>query len=132
MNPTDLPKGGDELCATNNAPVAVPKSDSTEEPTIQSAQSASKGQQTSNPDAGLTELVAVLADGYNWSWTRMISERNAADAFLSLLARYGFIETIDHPLGGHVWRVGDKLYGRTDQMPLKRFKRLHAQQEDEQ
>lgn len=69
----------------------------------------------------LEKVVANLADRYAWNWTNMSSHRNAADACLELLAREGLIEQCEHPLGGQVWRVNGKLFGRTDEMTLKKF-----------
>ncbi len=70
----------------------------------------------------LEKLVKHLSDPYEFNWTRVISHRGAADIFLQLLVDGKFIEGRDHPYGGKVWKVGRKLYGRTDGVSLKSFK----------
>lgn len=77
--------------------------------------------------AALERVVEGLADGYKWNWTRMMSHRDAADCALDVLAKLGLIEQIDHPLGGTVWRVGNRLFGRTDGISNKRFTAIMRQ-----
>lgn len=61
----------------------------------------------------LESTVAKLADEMEWNWTRQgLSERCAADMVLRLMAREGLIEHENHPLGGNIWKVNGKLYGR--------------------
>ena len=72
----------------------------------------------------LERVVENLADGMIWNWTRMLSERDAADAALRLLANEGLIEQREHPWGGRIWRVNGKLFGRTDGITLKKFETL--------
>lgn len=62
----------------------------------------------------LEKLVEELADGMKWNWTRMCSNRDAADVVLARMAQLGMIQKAAHPLGGHIWIVNGKLYGRTD------------------
>lgn len=69
----------------------------------------------------LERVVEGLADGYKWNWSRMMSHRDAADCVLDTLAKLGLIEQIEHPLGGTVWRVGKRLFGRTDGITSRRF-----------
>lgn len=70
--------------------------------------------ETNRTSKGLEEVVAVLADANNWNWTRMMSERNAADCVLGLMARVGLIKEKDHKLGGKIWTVNGKKFGRLD------------------
>lgn len=73
----------------------------------------------------LEKVVATLADQYEWNWTRQgLSERAAADAVLSLMARHGLIQQRHHRLGGLVWKVNESLYGRTDGVTLDNFEAL--------
>lgn len=69
---------------------------------------------TSQSESQLENVVAELADPYEWNWTKTLSERDAADAVLGLLHRNGLIEYKRHPLGGNIWRCNGKLFGRTD------------------
>lgn len=62
----------------------------------------------------LEKVVKEMADGYRWNWCDMSNHRNAANAFLGVLAREGLIEEREHPHGGLVWRVNGRLFGRTD------------------
>ena len=64
--------------------------------------------------ARVAPLVRWLADGYEWSWMRSVSERCAADAVLERMAALGLIGCDEHPLGGRVWKVNGRRYGRTD------------------
>ena len=59
-------------------------------------------------------LVQKLADEYDWNWTRMLSERDAADAVLRLMAGLRLIRRRKHRFGGDIWitPTGLKL-GRT-------------------
>jgi hypothetical protein len=45
---------------------------------------------------------------------RSVSERCAADAVLERMAALGLIGCDEHPLGGRVWKVNGRRYGRTD------------------
>ena len=72
----------------------------------------------------MEELVKHLSDPYKFNWTRMISHRDAADQMLGMLAENGFIDGREHPYGGKIWKVGNKLYGRTDGVSLSNFKKL--------
>lgn len=72
----------------------------------------------------LEKVVKILADGYIWNWTEMVSCRNAADGVLRLLAYEGLIDGRRHPSGGLVWRVNGKLFGRTDSITHKNFTEL--------
>lgn len=58
---------------------------------------------------------------FKWHWTRVMSCRDAAEAFLDLLAREGLIEQRRHPYGGQVWRVNGKLFGRVDGVTHEKF-----------
>lgn len=61
-------------------------------------------------------VVAVLADPMAWNWCENFgNKRQAADAALDLMARMGLIEHHQHPLGGNIWKVGEKSYGRIDE-----------------
>ena len=62
----------------------------------------------------LEKVVADLADEYAWTWTRMVSHRDAADCVLHRMADAGLIEEFEHPFGGRIWRCNGKLFGRTD------------------
>lgn len=86
-----------------------------------------KGKTALAPSKCSTALECVvenLSDGYKWNWTRVMSHRDAADAALRLLANEGLIEQADHPLGGQIWRVNGKLFGRTDEITHKKFDEL--------
>ena len=63
----------------------------------------------------LEKVVANLADPIAWNWAKSISEREAADMVLKLMANNGLIGHKQHPLGGNIWIVNGKLYGRTDE-----------------
>jgi len=62
----------------------------------------------------LIPVVSELTDGREWSWTRIVSERDAARRMLMLLEKRRLIEHRPHPHGGDVWRVNGELFGRTD------------------
>lgn len=73
----------------------------------------------------LEVVVADLADPMEWNWTRQgLSERDAADGVLRLMVRSGLIEHRRHPLGGDIWKVNGKLYGRLDNITLEKFDAL--------
>lgn len=65
------------------------------------------------------------ASRHKWHWTRVMSCRDAAEAFLELLAHEGLIEQRRHPYGGQVWRVNGKLFGRVDGMTHENFDAAH-------
>jgi hypothetical protein len=67
-------------------------------------------------------LVEWLSDGYVWNWTRMHSDRDAAQIVLGRMAELGIIKHAPHPWGGNIWIIGDKLFGRTDGIELKNGK----------
>lgn len=69
---------------------------------------------TNQSESQLEKVVADLADPYEWSWTKALSQRDAADAVLGLLNRHGLIDYKKHPSGGYIWRCNGKLFGRTD------------------
>lgn len=87
---------------------------------------AMKNHSATNEDVKrkLQRVVKDLADGIAWNWCNMASHRAAADACLTLMANEGLIEHRYHPMGGNVWRVNGKLYGRTDKITLKEFNKL--------
>jgi hypothetical protein len=72
----------------------------------------------------LERVVANLADPIEWNWTRMMSHRDAANCMLALLSIEGLIEHANHPLGGSIWRLGDRMFGRLDGIDHKRFDEL--------
>lgn len=74
--------------------------------------------------ANLERVVADLTDATTWSWAYMSSNWDAAQAVLRLMARNGLIEWKTHPMGGDIWRVNGKLYGRTDGITHKKFDAL--------
>lgn len=65
-------------------------------------------------DPKLVALVQQLADELKFNWMRTTSHRDAADCVLELMAKLGLIEHKRHPMGGDIWIVGDKMFGRTD------------------
>lgn len=74
-----------------------------------------------NGSAALERVVADLSDVRRWTWTLVLSYRDAADAALRVLAREGLIEQFAHPMGGKIWRVNGKLFGRTDGITHKQL-----------
>lgn len=72
----------------------------------------------------LEQAVAYFADGKNWAWNTVISSRDAADSALNILAEFRLIEKREHPSGGTIWKLGRKLYGRTDGMTIRKFNKL--------
>jgi hypothetical protein len=77
-----------------------------------------------NNSKALEDVVANLADHRVWLWSLAISQRDAADHCLRVMMNNGLIEGRRHPYGGNVWKVGNKLFGRTDGVTLKSFKKL--------
>jgi hypothetical protein len=65
-------------------------------------------------DPKLVALVEQLADELKFNWMRGTTHRDAADRVLALMAELGLIEHKQHPMGGDIWIVGDKMFGRTD------------------
>lgn len=68
----------------------------------------------------LEAVVADLADERKWNWTRVISQREAADVVLCEMVERGLIEGWLHPMvkggtGYSTYRVNGRLYGRTDE-----------------
>lgn len=63
----------------------------------------------------IERLVSNLADPMAWNWTRQgWDERSAADKVLGIMAKLGLILYRQHPLGGHVWEINGRIYGRID------------------
>lgn len=71
--------------------------------------------------SALERVVEDLADPYRWSWMTMSRYRDSADSVLKLMASEGLIEQSEHPLGGFIWRVNGKLFGRTDGITHAKF-----------
>lgn len=64
-------------------------------------------------ETGVETIVSTIADRLAWNWTRMMSERDAADCILGMFARVGLITEEDHPLGGKIWTTkSGKKFGR--------------------
>lgn len=79
------------------------------------ASKAEDGQTQKTLKTLLERLVANLADPYVWSWTRQgWDERSAADKVLRLMAKLDLIGFRQHPLGGDIWEINGRIYGRTD------------------
>lgn len=80
---------------------------------------ASETQATKPLEEKLQQLVENLADPHEWNWTRLTTRRDAADDMLREMAELGIIQHQRHPLGGDVWLVGDKIFGRVDELLSK-------------
>lgn len=69
-------------------------------------------------DKMLAKLVEQLTDPTKWKWTRMISQRDAADCVLTTMVELGLIEGRHHPQtlsrDPVVFRVNGRIFGRTD------------------
>ncbi len=65
-------------------------------------------------EAKLEKLVAYLADESEFNWTHSHTDRTTADAILSEMVRQNIIGHRGHPLGGHIWIVNGKEFGRTE------------------
>jgi hypothetical protein len=76
----------------------------------------------------LERVVKNLSNHRRWNWAYVCSHRDAADGLLKVLSDEGLIECVNHPLGGSVWRVNGKLFGRTDGITSKRFSKLVREQ----
>ena len=64
--------------------------------------------------ARLTKLVETLADPMAWNWMSSVkSDRDSADKVLGLMAQLGLITHRQHKLGGNIWIVDGKRFGRT-------------------
>jgi hypothetical protein len=68
-------------------------------------------------DTQIIHLVACLSDEKTWNWTKMTSKRDAADTVLYLMAQLNIIEYKEHPHGGNIWIFGNKIFGRTHDLP---------------
>lgn len=63
----------------------------------------------------LERFVANLADPMKWNWCNQFhNARDAADHALALMARLNLIEHRAHPMGGDIWQINGRIYGRTD------------------
>jgi hypothetical protein len=68
---------------------------------------------TNHHDERITQLVAWLADPLGRNWTRVSSDRDSSDEVLAKMAELGIIGHERHPLGGNVWIVDGRRFGRT-------------------
>lgn len=77
-----------------------------------------------NRNKAIERLVSELSNGFEYNWTKMWSQRDAADHFLTLLAEVKLIDHCYHPMGGSVWKINNKLFGRTDSMTIRKFNKI--------
>ncbi len=77
-----------------------------------------------NTSKKLEKAVLYFVDHKNWDWTIMCSHDAVPRIALRVLADCGLLEARTHPLGGNVWKFKGKLYGRTDNMTIRKFNKL--------
>lgn len=63
----------------------------------------------------------IIEELLTWPWQRMISCEDAAHKILALMAKEEMLERRMHDLGGYVYLVNGKLFGRIDGITLKNF-----------
>lgn len=65
-------------------------------------------------DKQIEELVKYLSDPYKWNWTVMHSDEQSARRVLNKMAEIGLIKHRYHKLGGDIWEINGKKFGRLD------------------